>query len=203
MLDTEEFEKIKGFFSAGTARHKYECYWQAWIADPSFQRNIVIHHGLGEHSGCYESIISAFLGSKINIFSYDACGHGKSKGKHGAALSSEALAEDLRIFLEMLVSEFHIQKPILYGHSLGSLVALKFALKQSNQWHLQGMVLSGAPFRIHLTLLQKMKEFFGLLLHKIWPTLLISSSIPPKMVTHNLEYIKEIKQDKLRMSLYL
>ena len=87
-LIPDNYKQLNGFFKAQQAT---ECYWQAWIADPSFRYNIAIHHGLGEHSGRYGNILSSFIGEKVNIFAYDARGHGKSKGERGAVKSIGSL----------------------------------------------------------------------------------------------------------------
>ena len=55
----KNYKHLDGFFALQDGK---ECYWQAWIADSSFKRNFVIQHGLGEHSGRYRNILTAFLG---------------------------------------------------------------------------------------------------------------------------------------------
>ena len=109
--------QASGLFSAADGK---ECFWQAWIGDPAFSSNIIIHHGLGEHSGRYINILSVLAGEKVNVFSYDARGHGRSKGPRGSVKNIEELVSDLDCFLSMLEKDFHVKKPLLYGHSHGS-----------------------------------------------------------------------------------
>ena len=45
--------------------------------------NVIITHGLGEHSGRYSYVVEKLNQSHLNAYTYDLRGHGKSGG-HGA-----------------------------------------------------------------------------------------------------------------------
>ena len=165
----DDYQHLHGFFPAHKGR---ECFWQAWIADPSFQRNLVIHHGLGEHSGCYGNILGAFSLEKINVFSYDVRGHGNSKGERGLIKDVHELVFDLDCYLTMLEKEFHVKEPILYGHSLGGLTALSFALRHSNQWQLKALVVNGASLRPLLSWSDQLIRILTKWLNNIFPSII-------------------------------
>ena len=202
-LISKNYEESSGLFSA---HQSTECYWRAWIADSSFRCNLIIHHGLGEHSGRYGNILSSFAGEKVNIFAYDARGHGKSKGKRGAARSIQELVFDLDLFLAMLGKDFGVKKFILYGHSMGSLVAFNFALSHSKQQRLQALILSGVPIRPILNFPQRMKLAVGRRLHSFFPDMILPSSLPSKALSHDPELVQSYLHDPLvhnRVSLNL
>ena len=203
------YKRIHGFFSA---YQKQECFWQAWIADPSFCRNLVISHGLGEHSSNYYHILNYFEGANVNIFAYDMRGHGKSKGERGKALGIFELSYDLEAYLAMLRNEFQIKKPILCGHSLGALVALNFALEHSNQWNLEALVINATSFRGVLTIVQRIKAAFAKTLHFLLQSkakgLIFDRGTPVQQLTHDEEVIKHrlndpLAHDKVSLSLAL
>ena len=197
------YKYLSGHFKS----HKdKDCFWQAWIADPTFSWNVVIHHGLGEHSGRYTNILNYLAKEKINIFAYDAYGYGQSQGKRGEAKSILGLAFDLDCFLTMIETEFSVQKPILYGHSMGGLVALYFSLLHSNQEHLSALVLSAPPMQIKLNLVQRIKLELVEFLFFFFKNLILSSTLPTKFLTHAQEVIQEYHKDSLvhnRISLSL
>ncbi len=192
------YKYLSGFF---TAYQGQECFWQAWVADPSFRRNLVVNHGLGEHSGCYKNVLDCFSKEGVNIFSYDMRGHGKSKGQQGDVASVTQLSYDLEAFLAMLEREFHCKKPVLCGHSLGGLVALHFALAHTNQWHLKALVVNGSALRSALNFVQRIKVFYARMLSFLLQSratkIIISSSSRVEDLSHDADAIKDRENDSL------
>lgn len=187
-------QQMSGFFQS---HQKRDLYWQAWIADPSFRYNIVIHHGLGEHSGRYKNILSSFAKERLTIFSYDAYGHGKSKGKRGAARSIGEFVLDLELFLTMLKKEFGVKKPILYAHSMGALIAVHFALARNNQERLQALILSAIPIRPILNFSQRLKLAIGRGLSKLLSSIILPSGLPARALSHDPKVIRAYIEDPL------
>ena len=106
----------------------------------------------------------------------------------------------------MLEKDFSIKKPILYGHSMGALTALSFALLHSNQQHLKALILSGAPIRPILNFSQRAKLTMGRKLRTLFPEMILPSALPAEALSHDPELIQSYLQDPLvhdRISLNL
>ncbi len=189
------YQQKQGFFQASGG---LQCFWQAWLGDPSFQANMLIHHGLGEHSGSYGSVLDALAKSKINIFSYDARCHAKSQGKRGAIQGLDQLCHDLGLFLAMLKRQYSVEMPLLYGHSMGGLVALAFVLEHGGADTVRALALSAIALRPVLTLPQKCKVFLAACLEKLYPQLVMASGLPLEAISHDEAWLKHIQQDDLR-----
>lgn len=91
--------------------------------------NIVIAHGLAEHSGRYETLANFFLSHHLNVYRYDQRGHGKSEGKRGDLTSTEELPDDCKIVADIAKEQFPDLPTFLLGHSMGGHTVLKFAAK--------------------------------------------------------------------------
>ncbi|MCH4008346.1 alpha/beta hydrolase [Companilactobacillus sp.] len=89
--------------------------------------NVVIAHGLAEHSGRYETLANFFLTHHMNVFRYDQRGHGKSEGKRGDLTNTHELPDDCKIVVDIAKSQFPDLPTFLLGHSMGGHTVLKFA----------------------------------------------------------------------------
>jgi alpha-beta hydrolase superfamily lysophospholipase len=87
-----------------------------------------IVHGLGEHGGRYESVAAALTGAGIETWAYDHRGNGGSGGARTWIERWSQLHDDLEARLAAL-RDLHPGRPlILYGHSMGGLVACGYVL---------------------------------------------------------------------------
>lgn len=89
--------------------------------------NIVIVHGLAEHSGRYETLANYFLSHHMNVYRYDQRGHGKSEGKRGDLTNTHELPDDCKIVVDIAKQQFPDLPTFLLGHSMGGHTVLKFA----------------------------------------------------------------------------
>ncbi len=91
--------------------------------------NIVIAHGLAEHSGRYDTITNFFLSHHMNVYRYDQRGHGKSEGKRGDLTNTDELPDDCKIVIDIAKEQFPNIPTFLLGHSMGGHTVLKVATK--------------------------------------------------------------------------
>lgn len=140
-----------------------ELFYQAWRPVDRTRASLVIAHGLGEHGGRYEKLVDALLAHGIAVYAPDHRGHGRSPGQRGHV---SRWAEYRRDLGDVLASARRMepQAPLfLYGHSMGALIALDYALDQPRPGSpsrpgspprraslpaepgLRGLILSGVP----------------------------------------------------------
>ncbi|MBB5702640.1 lysophospholipase [Ochrobactrum daejeonense] len=99
---------------------------------------VQICHGLAEHSARYERFASALSGAGYHVYAHDHRGHGSNIGSHAprgmfATRQGYAVAiGDVRS-LNRYIHESHPGLPVvLFGHSMGGLIALNYVLDHSD-----------------------------------------------------------------------
>jgi acylglycerol lipase len=118
-------------------------FTQQWLPDDQVKDVIVIAHGLAEHSTRYAHVAAYLVQSGYAVYTLDHRGHGQSRGNtFGYFERFDLLSEDLRRYVELAQAEQKSGPPFLLGHSMGSLLALYYAVRY--QTTLKGLVISGA-----------------------------------------------------------
>jgi alpha-beta hydrolase superfamily lysophospholipase len=118
-----------------------ELLGRAWLPDEGPRRVVVVSHGLGEHSGRYEALATRLVEAGCAVYAVDHRGHGRSGGVAPANIDRfDYVVSDLGTFVGRAQREHPGTPTILFGHSMGGLVALDCALR--NPRVLTGLVLS-------------------------------------------------------------
>lgn len=102
-----------------TASDGVELFTRTWAIDGA-RYELLLVHGLGEHSGRWEAPAAHFNAHGANVYSYDLRGHGQSGGERVDVVEFAELYRDIS---EMATATAAASgKPwVLYGHSLGGL----------------------------------------------------------------------------------
>jgi acylglycerol lipase len=118
-----------------------KIFFQKWIA-PKAKAVLVLVHGVGEHSGRYNNLLDALADKGVSVFALDHRGHGKSEGKRGHVDSFMDYIYDLKLFVEYVKDENKGLPLVLYGHSMGGVIAAKYGLTYQND---PSMVVLSSP----------------------------------------------------------
>jgi alpha-beta hydrolase superfamily lysophospholipase len=111
---------------------------------PGARHTVIMLHGYGEHSGRYEKFPGKMERLSAQFAVMDFRGMGRSEGARGDVGSFDDYLGDVTAFVEHLRKKHSIPlKFILFGHSLGGLTAMHWAMKHPEPVKL--LVLS-APF---------------------------------------------------------
>jgi alpha-beta hydrolase superfamily lysophospholipase len=89
---------------------------------------VLVVHGLGEHIGRYEHVAARLNAAGWNVAGHDQRGHGASGGPRGAIARDDDLLADLAVVIDALRARGTAGPLVLLGHSMGGLVAARFAL---------------------------------------------------------------------------
>lgn len=120
-----------GFFTSFDGTRLFYRLWLGRAPDVLF-----LLHGFGEHSGRYVELAEFLNHLPLSICIFDLRGHGRSEGPRVYVESFDVLLRDLdqfRSFVESKTGSF-TNKPILFGHSFGGLIATHAALKNQDCW---------------------------------------------------------------------
>ena len=72
---------------------------RSWIPSKNQNKNILIIHGLGEHSGRYEDLAHFLVNKNFGVFAVDLIGHGRSSGRKGHVKSFEEYLDTVELSL--------------------------------------------------------------------------------------------------------
>ena len=107
-----------------------DLYARGWAPKDKPKAVVALIHGLGEHTGRYAHVGAALTEKGYALLGFDLRGHGKSGGPRGHLPSSEAFMTDIDRFLEETAERYPGLPQFLYGHSLGGLLVLNYALRR-------------------------------------------------------------------------
>jgi acylglycerol lipase len=91
----------------------------------------LIVHGLGEHGGRYGPVARAFTAAGIEVHAYDHRGFGGSAGPRAYVERWSVYHDDLAVRIAALRETRPGLPLVLYGHSMGGLVALGYVLAEA------------------------------------------------------------------------
>lgn len=101
---------------------------------------ILIAHGFGEHSGRYGALTDHLVNHNYCVTAYDHRGHGLSDGLPGHVESFGEYDEDIAKIISSVRSRSQAKSLFLIGHSMGGLIALRYAARKSGT--LTGAIVS-------------------------------------------------------------
>ncbi|MEA5466893.1 alpha/beta fold hydrolase [Leptothoe sp. PORK10 BA2] len=162
-----------GMFAAADG---LSLYYQSWLPTSPVKATIVLLHGLGGHSGLFQNVIKALIPEGYALYGYDLRGHGRSPGQRGYINRWADYRHDLAYFIAMVQKQHPTVPCFLLSHSLGSMIALDYALhaslhsRESSQPaypDIAGIVAASLPLRIHAATDLRLK--LGQALSLGWP----------------------------------
>jgi alpha-beta hydrolase superfamily lysophospholipase len=107
---------------------------------PAPQRIVVLSHGYGEHIGRYDHVAAALVERGAVVYGPDHIGHGESDGERVLVADFDNVVADLHAVVERARAEHAGLPVVLVGHSLGGMIAIRYAQLHGEQ--LAGVVIS-------------------------------------------------------------
>ncbi len=177
-----------------TTKDQISLFAQAWAPDGEIKAVLGLVHGIGEHSGRYEGVATRLNQEGYALVGFDLRGHGKSGGPRGHFSFEEGL-DDIDLLISQ-AQQLYPGKPIfLYGHSLGGLLVLDYALKRPVT-SLQGIIATSPGLGMakpvpgwKITLAKVMKN--------IYPTMTLDNGLDVSGLSHNPGVITAYQSDPL------
>lgn len=164
-----------------------------WRPEPGevVRGGIVLMHGLGEHCGRYPHVARFFNDLGITVRAFDHRGHGRSGGARGDVRDSESMMTDAKMVFDDFAQQIG-SVPFLLGHSLGGLMAARFATE--NRSPLRGLILSSPALTIALTPPQKL---LFKILSAIAPGLALPNGLDKRYLSHDKAVVDAYAKDPL------
>ncbi len=175
-----------------------ELLVRTWQPDPSrFPEalgSLLLVHGLAEHSGRYQHVAQMLCGLGLRVRAYDQRGQGASGGPRMVAPHPDILVEDLAEIYDAAVHGWK-ELPFLLGHSMGGLVAARFATARVRP--LRALVLSSPALALRLS--TGMLRIHRVLLALV-PRLRVPNPIDARFLSHDPEVVRQYRADPLVQS---
>lgn len=177
-----------------TARDGTNLVVMDWPLSKGPVRGVVlIVHGLGEHAWRYNTVANRLNDWGFAVRAYDQFGHGESMGQRGELPTRDRLLLDLAEVVDESRARMHASTPlIVLGHSMGGLVAARFAALQLRT--LEGLVLSSPALDAGLNSVQKL---LLAVVPKWAPNLRVGNGLDPNYLSHDLAVVTRYKADPL------
>ncbi len=180
--------QINGLTSTdGTALH---ATW--WAPDDGAAKAVVAHvHGLGEHSGRHFHVARRLVDAGYAVDMVDLRGHGRSSGVRGNTPLSGAMDD-----IDALLADARDRAPglpvFLYGHSLGGMLVLNYALRRSPE--LAGIVATSSGLRSPV-LEQRVKMTAAKALGRVLPWVAIPTGLDDSGLSRDPAVIEAYRAD--------
>ena len=185
----------------------YKIFYQIWkpIKTPVTGVATIIH-GLGEHIGRYDELANFFANFGFTAFGLDLYGFGRSEGKRGHVFDIYDYLKDVKT-LYSIAGEYYdanIKHRLLYGHSMGGLLALAYLENYPDD---HDLAIVSAPALRPDRRVSKALYIIASLLKIISPSLQFSNKLRPDEITTDKseqEYLKtnEYVHDKITIKLF-
>lgn len=169
-------------------------YSKGWAPEKEPKAVLCLVHGVGEHIGRYDHVGAAFTDAGYALFGFDLRGHGKSGGQRGHTPSLEAYYKDVDTILGEAVKRYPSAPRFLYGHSLGGLLSLSYAIARKPD--LRGMIISSPGLRTSLHE-QTLKVTLAKVLGAILPTVTLPSGLNADHISRDPQVVKAYVNDPL------
>ncbi|MBP7734500.1 MAG: lysophospholipase [Spirochaetes bacterium] len=170
-----------------------EIFFQNWSVDNP-RGILIIVHGVGEHSGRYGNIINELKGSNVSVYALDHRGHGKSGGKTGHVESFMDYVYDLKIFIDLIKEDINDNRLILLGHSMGGVIAGKYALTYSED--IDALILSSPGF-VPAIEVPAWKTSLAGILSRYLPSFTMATGLDPKGLSRDPVVVDEYENDRM------
>jgi acylglycerol lipase len=99
-----------------------------WASPGPAWASVLVVHGIAEHSGRYELVGNRFAAAGLDVQAYDQRGFGASAGTRAYVDRWDQQLNDLAERVRIVRSDAAGRPVVLYGHSLGGLIALGYVL---------------------------------------------------------------------------
>ena len=184
--------------------NKKNIFLRSWPSNNDPIYNIIIIHGLGEHSGRYKEFASFFIKKNIGVFSFDLIGHGKSDGLKGHISNIKDFTDSIEEVLIQVRKRFINTPIIIFGHSLGGCLALNYLIERKSK-EISLAIISSAWIETKIQI-PKYLLIIQRVMHILFPKIRLSNRLDTKDLSKDIKIIDKYKNDSLvhdRISLNL
>lgn len=168
----------------GTARTRdgVELRTLRWPAAGPPRAHVLLIHGIAEHAGRHALVASRFVAAGIEVHAYDLRGFGASGGPRAFVGWWSQYHDDLEDQLSAIRATAGGVPIVLYGHSMGGLIALGYVLADPPRPLPDLLVLSAPAIA---AIVPQWKRALADVLGRALPRVAIANALPPGGLSHD------------------
>ena len=170
-----------------------ELLERRWLPDTDPNSVLVISHGFGEHSERYAGVAGIAAAAGTAVHAYDHRGHGLSEGRRGHIQSLSDYREDLHKIIGAVSAAYPNRPLFLWGHSMGSLIALDYAIRRPEA--LRGIITSGVGLE-PAGLATRAAVVTARLFSTIWPTFPMPVNLDSSLLSRDIQAVADYDNDE-------
>ena len=111
--------------------------WRLDVPSGAPSGKVLLIHGYADHLGRFDHVAMYWTERGLAVARLDLRGHGQSEGSRGHVMSIAEYVGDVQAIISALDGEptwtAIPSRPILFGHSLGALIAAKLSLEAGDR----------------------------------------------------------------------
>ncbi|HKY51428.1 MAG TPA: lysophospholipase [Candidatus Limnocylindria bacterium] len=153
-------------------------------------------HGIAEHAGRHTSVASALAAAGIETHAYDLRGFGSSDGPRAYVGRWSEQHDDVEDQLGAVRATADGRPVILYGHSMGGLIALGYVLSDTPRPPPDLLVLSAPAIAASVP---RWKRALAVVLGHLAPRLAVPNQLPPGALSHDPQVEIDYRADPLNV----
>ena len=153
-----------------------------WPAEGATRAHVLLVHGIAEHAGRHSHVAARFAQAGLETHAYDIRGFGASGGARAYVERWSRYHDDLEDQLAAVRAAAAGRPVVLYGHSMGGLIALGYVLADPPRPQPDLLVLS-APANI--ASIAGWKRALAAVLGRALPRLAIANNLSPGGLSHD------------------
>jgi len=181
---------------AGTARTRdgRELRTLRWAADGDPRAHLLLIHGIAEHAGRHAHVATRFAQAGIETHAFDLRGFGASSGRRAYLDRWSQYHEDVEDQLAAIRAVSGRLPVVLYGHSMGGLIAIGHVLADVRRPAPDLLVLSAPAIGANVAL---WKRSLADVLGRLAPRFEIANDLPPGGLSHDGQVELAYRSDPL------
>jgi alpha-beta hydrolase superfamily lysophospholipase len=153
-----------------------------WNAVGEPWADVLLVHGLAEHSGRYEHVGRWLAAAGIQVTAYDLRGFGASGGRRAWVDHWSSHVDDLEDRLAAVRASSGGRPVVLYGHSLGGLLALGYAVAEPRRPLPDALVLSAPALE---STIPAWKQRVAGVLSRVAPNLALANALDGEVLSRD------------------
>jgi lysophospholipase len=156
--------------------------------------HVVVVHGFAEHSGRYAHVLSGLSERGLDAWALDLRGHGRSDGGRGCIATFDDYLDDVEALVGMAAPDRGTVPFFLLGHSMGGLVATRFA--QERPMGVKGLLLSSPFYRVKMAV-PLVKRGAACVLSSLLPNLAMPTNLDANHISRDQAVVQAYVNDPL------
>jgi len=164
---------------------------QSWAPDGATRAAVALVHGLGEHMGRYRHVAERFVKARFLFAAMDLPGHGRTDARHGHA-TMDLLLDAVGGHAEETRRRSPGLPLILYGHSLGGALVLRYCLEKKPNL---AAVIASSPLIRPYVAPPALKVSVAKLMKSLLPSLILSNPMELAALSRDPAVVEAARTD--------